>query len=78
MAIHPYSLLLPIEVGHGCDIRTHRAPSEPGLVIGHAVANADLAALSPQRPCGDLLHKEEKQLVVRDSVAVAVLLPLTK
>jgi hypothetical protein len=76
VAIHPHGLLLSVKVGHSRDIRTHRAPGEPGLVMWHVVA--DLAALSPQRPCSDLLHEEEKQLVLGDRVAIAVLLLLIK
>jgi hypothetical protein len=39
---------------------------------------ADLAALCPQWLRSDLLYKEEKQLVLSDCVAIAVLLLLTK
>jgi hypothetical protein len=38
----------------------------------------DLTALCPQRPCGDLLYKKEKQLVLCNSVAIAVPLPFTE
>lgn len=75
MAIHPHGLLLPVEVGYGSDISAYRVPGEPGLVVWHVVA--DLAALGSQWPRCNLLHQEEKELVLRDSVAIAVLLPLT-
>lgn len=68
--IHPYGFLFPAEVGHGSDIGTHRASSKPGLVMWHVVT--DLTALCPQRPCSNLLHQKEKQLILRDSIAIAV------
>jgi hypothetical protein len=58
------------------NIGSYRAPREPGLVLRNVVA--DLAALCPQRPSCNLLHKKKEQLVLSNSITITVLLPLTE
>jgi hypothetical protein len=76
VAIHPYSFLLLVEVGYSSDIGLYRALRELGLVLQYVVA--DLAALCPQRPSCNLLYKKKEQLVLSNSITIAVLLPLTE
>jgi hypothetical protein len=76
VAIHPYSFLLLVEVGYSSDIGLYRALRELGLVLQYVVAN--LAALCLQRPSCNLLYKKKEQLVLSNSITIAVLLPLIK
>jgi hypothetical protein len=57
-------------------IGSYRALREPGLVLQYVVA--DLAALCPQRPSCNLLYKKKEQLVLSNSITIAVLLLLTE
>jgi hypothetical protein len=76
VAIHPYSFLLLVEVGYGSNIGSYRALRELGLVLLYVVA--DLAALCLQRPSCNLFHKKKGQLVLSNSITIAVLLLLTE
>ena len=71
-----YSFLLPVEVGYSSDIGSYRALRELGMVLQYVVA--DLAALCPQRPSCNLLYKKKEQLVLSNSITIAVLLLLTE
>jgi hypothetical protein len=76
VAIHPYSFLLLVEVGYSSDIGSYRALRELGLVLQYVVA--DLTALCPQRLSCNLLYKKKEQLVLSNSITIAVLLLLTE
>jgi hypothetical protein len=76
VAIHPYSFLLLVEVGYSSDIGSYRTLRELSLVLQYVIA--DLAALCLQRPSCNLLYKKKEQLVLSNSITIAVLLLLTE
>jgi len=72
VTVHPEALLRTVQPRDRRHVAAHRAPRQLGLILRHA--SIDLPAPLPERSADDAVHDEEEELVLRDSVAVVVLL----